>query len=63
MSRPTSAYDSHPAPCQRIALLEQLQVPDQAEEDPQPACELLSNAAQLQAEMMDVMQERFSQEL
>lgn len=63
MSRPTSAYDSHPAPRQRIALLEQLQVPDQAEADPQPAWELLSNAAQLQAEMMDVMQERFSQEL
>jgi Zn-dependent protease with chaperone function len=56
MSRPTSPYDSHPVPRQRIALLEQLQLSTPSEVNPAPVWDLLPNAPALQAEMTEVIQ-------
>lgn len=52
MSRSTSQYDSHPAPQERIAWIERLNIPYSAVQDnPQPALQLFPNPEQLQREM------------
>jgi Zn-dependent protease with chaperone function/tetratricopeptide (TPR) repeat protein len=57
MSRPTSAYDSHPAPRERIVLVEKLQAEVDIQENPAPVWDLLPNAEDLQAEMTAMVQE------
>jgi hypothetical protein len=56
MSRPSSAYDSHPAPRERIALLEQLNLTDSFEKNPALVWDLLPDTPALQAEMTGVIQ-------
>jgi Zn-dependent protease with chaperone function len=52
MKRPTSPYDSHPAPQERIALIERLHIPDYPMQDnPLPALQLVPNHENLQCEM------------
>jgi Zn-dependent protease with chaperone function len=52
MKRPTSQYDSHPAPQQRIAWIERLQLAEaEAQDNPRPALDLFPNPEQLQREM------------
>lgn len=51
MNRPTSAYDSHPAPKDRLALLAELQSRTSAFGDDAPASDLLPNLVGLQTEM------------
>lgn len=51
MSRPSSPYDSHPAPGERIALMDRIRVNGFAEDDPHPSSELLPNLTKLQTEM------------
>jgi Zn-dependent protease with chaperone function/Flp pilus assembly protein TadD len=65
MTRPTSDYDSHPAPKERIGLIEGLHVQDSALQDqPRPALDLFPNAEQLQrdltAEVMQTVRKQFS---
>lgn len=55
MSRPTSAYDSHPAIKERIALIQRLEV-DQVPESREPVWDLLPNAETLQRAMTAVVQ-------
>jgi Zn-dependent protease with chaperone function len=55
MSRPTSPYDSHPAPSERIVLLEQLPEVDKVAERPALVWHLLPDAEELQAEMTDIV--------
>jgi Zn-dependent protease with chaperone function len=56
--RPTSPYDSHPAPRDRIELLESLSLAYLVGDIAEPAWELLPNADALQAEMTAWVQER-----
>ncbi len=52
MVRPTSQYDSHPAPKERIELIERLQVPySPAQDDRRPALRLFPNPEGLQREI------------
>jgi hypothetical protein len=52
MTRPTSKFDSHPAPQERIALIERLQLPYlPMEENSQPVLRLLPNPEGLEREM------------
>ena len=55
LSRPTSPYDSHPAPKDRFELLERLGARDQEDEDPEPVWDLLEDADALQAEMTELI--------
>lgn len=57
MSRPTSPYSSHPAPRERLALLEQLQSVDAVEGNREPAWDLLSDPEALQDEMTKAIQD------
>lgn len=56
LSRPTSPYDSHPAPRDRIELLERLGAHGKADEDPEPVWNLLENPDALQAEMTELIE-------
>lgn len=56
MSRPTTPYDSHLAPGERIALLEHLRGVDVPDENPEPAWDLLEDPEGLQLEMTGVVQ-------
>jgi len=56
LSRPTSPYDSHPAPKDRFELLERLGAQDQEDEDPAPVWDLLEDPDALQAEMTEVIE-------
>lgn len=52
MNRTTSQYDSHPAPQERIALIQRLNVPDSPVHDnSRPALDLFPNPEELQREM------------
>jgi Zn-dependent protease with chaperone function len=52
MTRPTSKYDSHPAPKERISLIERLHVPySPVQDNPRPMLELFPNPETLQREM------------
>ncbi len=52
MTRSTSAYDSHPAPKDRISYIEKLNIPySPIHDNPRPALELFSNPDELQREM------------
>jgi len=52
MQRPTSQYDSHPAPRDRIAWIERLHVPySPVQDNPKPALGLFSNSDELQRDM------------
>lgn len=51
MARPTSPYDSHPAPRDRIALLERLPDSESIDDALEPAWQLLPNRQALQEEM------------
>jgi len=58
MNRATSQYDSHPAPHERIALIERLNVPDSPFHDnPRPALDLFPNPEELQREMTNRIME------
>ncbi|MGD8403686.1 MAG: M48 family metalloprotease [Anaerolineales bacterium] len=58
MKRATSEYDSHPAPKERIELVERLRIPYSAFEDnPGPALELFPNPERLQNEMTAALME------
>jgi len=50
MSRQSSAYDSHPAPHNRLALIERIKAEDTAQDDPRPAWDLIGHASQFQEE-------------
>jgi Zn-dependent protease with chaperone function len=56
MGRPTSPYDSHPAPCERIAMVEQIEAAGVVEDDPKPVWDLLPDAEELQLEMTVIVQ-------
>jgi Zn-dependent protease with chaperone function len=56
MRQATSPYDSHPAPAERIALLEQWQTVDQPTPAPEPAWTLFVDGPALQTEMTDLVQ-------
>jgi Zn-dependent protease with chaperone function len=58
MNRPTSPYDSHPAPCDRIELLTSLSPAGPGGDISPPAWKLLLHADALQAEMTARVQER-----
>ena len=58
MTRPTSAYDSHPALQDRLRLVTQAGAPMLVEEDTRPAWELISDPEALQLEMTKVIQDR-----
>jgi Zn-dependent protease with chaperone function len=58
MARPSSPYDSHPAPRERLALIKRIQTAGFFDEDPRPACALLPDASQLQAEVTAEIEER-----
>ena len=52
MKRPTSQYDSHPSPQERIAWIERLHIPySPIQDNPQPALRLFPNPEELQREM------------
>jgi Zn-dependent protease with chaperone function len=55
LERPTSPYDSHPSPRDRIALLEQLEGTEEAETTADPAWDLLAHPEKLQTEMTDLV--------
>lgn len=56
LCRPTSAYDSHPAPNDRFALLRKMNLPDPATEDMRSSLHLLQDPIALQREMTAVIQ-------
>ena len=56
LSWPTSPYDSHPAPRDRIELLARLGAHDREDEDPEPVWDLLENPESLQAEMTELVE-------
>jgi Zn-dependent protease with chaperone function len=56
MGRPTSPYDSHPAPKERIALLERLRTGAEVEGEDRPAWVLLPDRKALQEEMTRTVQ-------
>lgn len=53
MERPTSVYDSHPAPKQRLELLAQIQARSPSYGDEDPVWELIPRAEALQQEMTE----------
>ncbi len=61
MGRPTSPYDSHPAPKERIALLERLETRGEMEGEDEPAWALLPNRKALQDEMTGLIQANVNQ--
>ena len=59
MTRPTSKYDSHPAPRERISLIEQLHIPySPMHDNPRPMLELFPNPEQLEQEMTAEIRKR-----
>lgn len=58
MERPTSPYDSHPAPKDRLKLLEGIRSRNPSYGDADPVWDLLPDAEALQAEMTAEVQER-----
>jgi hypothetical protein len=56
LSRPTSPYDSHPAPRDRIELLERLGAQGKEDEYPEPVWDLLEKPESLQAEMTELVE-------
>jgi Zn-dependent protease with chaperone function len=60
-SRPTSPYDSHPAPRERIALLERAVATEHVEENPDPVWVLLPRPDALQADMTAVVEDNLRQ--
>lgn len=56
MERPTSTYDSHPAPKDRLQLLAQIQSRNPQFGDADPAWDLLPDPEQLQTEMTALVQ-------
>lgn len=61
MGRPTSVYDSHPSPQERIGLLRQLEVVSEVAESQEPVWDLLADAEKLQNEMIAIVQTDFKQ--
>jgi Zn-dependent protease with chaperone function len=61
MGRPTSPYDSHPAPRERLALLEQMDAINCAAGGAAPVWDLLPNGESLQEEMTVVVEENVRQ--
>ena len=58
LERPSSAYDSHPAPAARIAWVERLRGSPGELENGAPAWDLLEDRSALEAIMTDVIEER-----
>jgi Zn-dependent protease with chaperone function len=58
MHRPSSAYTSHPAPHDRLALIECIQAENPPDEDPRPAWDLVEHAAQFQEEATALLGKR-----
>jgi Zn-dependent protease with chaperone function len=61
LNRPTSPYDSHPAPIDRFRMIEQLEGIPQVQTDPSPAWDLIDDIANLQLKMTRVIQQRIPQ--
>ncbi len=62
MGRPSSAYDSHPAPRDRIALIQQIKVKGFFDYDPRPAWDLIPHAALLKEEFTATIEKRLRQQ-
>jgi Zn-dependent protease with chaperone function/Flp pilus assembly protein TadD len=58
MSRPSSAYSSHPAPHDRLALIECIKTENPPAEDPRPAWDLIEHAGQFQEEATALLAKR-----
>jgi Zn-dependent protease with chaperone function len=58
MTRPSSAYNSHPAPHDRLALIECIQTDNPPEDDPRPAWDLIEHAARVQEEATALLGKR-----
>jgi Zn-dependent protease with chaperone function len=56
MRRPSSAYDSHPAPHNRLSLIERIKTEDAASDDPRPAWDLIEDASQVQWEATSLLE-------
>jgi Zn-dependent protease with chaperone function len=50
MAHPPSPYDSHPAPRQRLTLIERIPAGGYFDDGPRPAWDLIPNASQIQEE-------------
>jgi hypothetical protein len=62
MGRPSSPYDSHPAPRDRIALIQQINVRGFFDYDLRPAIDLIPNAGRIQEEFTANIEERLRQQ-
>jgi hypothetical protein len=51
MARPSSHYESHPSPQERLTLIEQIKTSGFFDESQRPAWDLIPNASQLQEDI------------
>jgi Zn-dependent protease with chaperone function len=58
MSRQSSAYDSHPAPHDRLALIARIKAEDTVNDDPRPAWDLIEHAGQFQQEATALLEKK-----
>jgi Zn-dependent protease with chaperone function len=58
MSRQSSAYTSHPAPHDRLALIECIKTEKSPDDDPRPAWDLIEHAGRLQEEATTLLGKR-----
>ena len=58
LSRQSSAYDSHPAPHDRLALIERIQAEDTVDDDPRPAWDLIEHAGRFQQEATALLEKK-----
>lgn len=62
MGKPSSPYDSHPAPRDRLALIQRIKVSGFFDHDPRPAWDLIPDAIRLQEETTAKIEERLRQQ-
>ena len=55
MTTRTSAYDSHPAPCDRVVYIERVVSPGFDQHDPRPVWDLFPVSTSLQEEMTELV--------
>jgi Zn-dependent protease with chaperone function len=58
MRRPSSVYDGHPAPHDRLPLIDRIKVENPPDADPRPAWELIEHASQYQEEATALLGKR-----
>lgn len=58
MARQSSASDSHPAPHNRLALIERVKAEDTLSEDPRSAWDLINHASQYQEEATSLLEKK-----